>query len=181
MSIAVTYSILPLAEIEPGAVEHLLDVAFGTDRFIRTAYRMRDGVAAIPELSFAAVERGKLLGTLQSWPVMLLTPEGMQHRMTLVGPVAVDPALQRGGIGRALMTQLMNAARDSGYDALVMIGDPEYYGRFFEFAADDTGGWAVPGPVDRRRLLAHVTRIAALPAIGTIIPDTTFASAGRSA
>ncbi len=37
---------------------------------------------------------------------------------------------------------------------MAMIGDPEYYGRFFGFTADATANWELPGPVERRRLLA---------------------------
>ena len=39
-----------MSDIEPQAVEALLDAAFGTDRFGRTAYRIRAGVDAVPAL-----------------------------------------------------------------------------------------------------------------------------------
>ena len=38
---------------------------------------------------------------------------------------------------------------------MCLIGDPEYYGRFFGFDSARTGGWRLPGPVERRRLLAR--------------------------
>lgn len=174
------YRIIPIADVAPEAVETLLDAAFGTDRHGRTAYRMRDGVSAIPTLSFAAVDGEQLRGTVQSWPVALETDGetdgGFLHKFTLVGPVAVDPGLQRSGIGRALMKHLMARAAETGHDALVMIGDPEYYGRFFGFSAEATAQWQVPGPVERHRLLAHITRTGGLPPFGTIIPDPAFAS-----
>ena len=53
-----------MSDIEPQAVEDLLDTAFGSDRFGRTAYRIRQGMDAVPALSFAAVERGALIGTI---------------------------------------------------------------------------------------------------------------------
>jgi len=37
----------------------------------------------------------------------------------------------------------------------VLIGDPEYYGRHFGFIADQTANWELPGPFERRRLLAR--------------------------
>ena len=37
----------------------------------------------------------------------------------------------------------------------MLIGDPEYYGRFFGFSAEATAGWRLPGPVEARRLLAR--------------------------
>lgn len=159
--------IAPLSQTAPEAVESLLDMAFGADRRSRTAYRIREGMTAIPALSFAAFDSGRLVGSLQSWPVALDAVP-----MILVGPVAVAPEVQRGGIGQALMHALL--AIDMR-DPMVMIGDPEYYGRFFGFAADATQGWAVPGPVERHRLLARFA--GPLPVVGTLGPRT-FALAG---
>lgn len=151
-------ALVPLAQIDPQAVEALLDRAFGADRRARTAYRIRTGTAAIPAFSFAAVlEDGSLAGTIQCWPVTLACDSGESVPMVMVGPVAVEPALQRDGLGRALMDRMLDAV-DSGVaggDALMLIGDPEYYGRFFGFVADKTGGWRLPGPFEARRLLAR--------------------------
>ena len=163
--------IIPLSQIPDDDVEALLDAAFGADRHARTAYKLRRGTRAIPSLSFAAVEEGALVGSLQSWPVALETPSGERAPLTLVGPVAVDPVLQRSGIGRMLMTHMLTIADASDVDALMMIGDPEYYGRFFGFTADVTGGWALPGPVERHRLLARIRRMGGVPTEGVIGPD----------
>lgn len=147
--------IAPLSDADPAAVERLLDEAFGTDRHGRTAYRIRDGVAWLADLSFAAFDQERLIATLQCWPVALHTPQGLAFPFTLVGPVAVTPTQQRDGIGRRLMETMLAAGEAHDF---VLIGDPEYYGRFFGFTADATAGWAVPGPVERRRLLARLTR-----------------------
>ncbi|KGB54927.1 GCN5-related N-acetyltransferase [Sphingopyxis sp. LC81] len=155
--------LLPLSDIEPQAVEDLLDAAFGTDRFGRTAYRIREGVDAVPALSFALVEDGALIGTIQCWPVALRAPDGGEAPLVMVGPVAIRPDVQRGGHGRALMAQMLDAAETEADGALMMIGDPEYYGRFFGFTADATGGWDLPGPFERRRLLARAVNGHSLP------------------
>jgi predicted N-acetyltransferase YhbS len=146
-------ALVPLAQIDPQAIESLLDRAFGTDRRARTAYRVRAGTSAIPELSFAALlADGSLAGTIQCWPVALSCDSGESSPMVMVGPVAVEPELQQGGIGRALTEHLLAAA---GEQPLMLIGDPEYYGRFFGFTADRTGQWRLPGPFEARRLLAR--------------------------
>lgn len=171
----------PLSVAEPASVEALLDAAFGTDRHKRTAYRMREGCAPIAELSFSAWDDGRLIGTLQSWPVVWVAADvnGNERRVPLVmvGPVAVLPALQRGGTGRALMDALI-AAADRPPDtsgagaALMMIGDPEYYSRFWGFSADATGAWELPGPVERHRLLARAVRDARAPSgAGILLAD----------
>jgi predicted N-acetyltransferase YhbS len=155
--------LLPLSDIAPQAVEALLDAAFGADRFGRTAYRIRQGMDAIPRLSFAAVEDGALIGTIQCWPVAHRTADGAVTPLVMVGPVAVRPDLQRGGHGRVLMTHMLTAAEDGADGALMMIGDPEYYGRFFGFDADATAAWDLPGPFEQRRLLARAVNGHALP------------------
>ncbi|WP_157216487.1 GNAT family N-acetyltransferase [Flavisphingomonas formosensis] len=162
--------IVPLSRAAPDAVEAVLDAAFGTDRHGRTAYRMRAGVHAVPHLSFAAFDGDALIGTLQMWPVELAQPDGRAEPLVLLGPVAVIPCRQRDGIGRKMMDHALRAADSSGETALMLIGDPEYYGRFFGFDADATGSWEIPGPVERRRLLARLTGGRTLPATGAIRP-----------
>lgn len=147
---------LPIADIAPARIEHLLDLAFGSDRHGRTAYRIRDGMIAIPELSFAACEAGALIGSIQCWPIRFAADTGADVPLVQLGPVAVDPARQQSGIGRMLTARALDAAEMHGLaDALTLIGDPEYYGRFFGFDASRTAEWRVPGPVERHRLLAR--------------------------
>ena len=162
--------LVPLDQADPAAVERLLDAAFGTDRHRRTAYRLREGVAPIASLSLAALDAdGRLAGSLQSWPVKLTQTDGTSVPLVLVGPVAVDPAIQRQGLGREMMAHMLDVADATGAAPQVLIGDPEYYGRFFGFTADQTGGWDLPGPFERRRLLAR-TGERVLPAHGMIGP-----------
>lgn len=142
----------PLADADPNEVEALLDASFGADRRGRTAYKLREGMQAIPELSFAAWEEDRMVGALQCWPIALHNDAG-DTPLILVGPVAVDPERQQQGIGRAMMREMLTLAEDR--EALVLIGDPEYYGRHFGFIADQTANWELPGPFERRRLLAR--------------------------
>ena len=147
----------------PSVVEDLLDAAFGADRFGRTAYRIRQGMDAVPALSFAALEDGELVGTIQCWPVAHVAADGAATPLVMVGPVAVRPDLQRTGHGRTLMAHMLEAAETEADSALMMIGDPEYYGRFFGFTADATGAWDLPGPYEKRRLLARAVNGHRLP------------------
>jgi len=176
--------IVPLDRVSAAAVEALLDHAFGTDRATRTAYRMRAGTRALAALSFAALdEAGALTGTVQCWPVKLVreTETGAEQGveieaassdpLVMVGPVAVEPALQRAGTGRLLMRAAIDAAEALRAPPLMMIGDPEYYGRFFGFTADETGSWEIDGPVERRRLLARPCAGQIVPRFGRVVPD----------
>ena len=147
------FDLVPLADVPAQEVETLLDAAFGTDRHGRTAYRVREGMGAIPTLSFAVVEDGALVGSIQCWPVALAGDDGNSTPMVMVGPVAVSPARQNVGIGRALMWKAIEVAQDGG-EPLMLIGDPEYYAQF-GFDAEATGQWRLPGPFEQRRLLAR--------------------------
>lgn len=145
-----------LTSIDPVAIDALLDSAFGENRRMRTAYRIREGTNFDSVLSFAAIEDDDLVGLIQCWPVALTLDGGGFAPLLMVGPVAVMPSRQRDGIGRQLMSHMLAAAESAGLDgALMLIGDPEYYGRFFGFTAAQTRHWRAPGPVEQHRLLAR--------------------------
>ena len=70
----------------------------------------------------------------------------------------------------ALMLALIGALDQRAPLPLVMIGDAEYYGRFFGFTAAPTQQWQVPGPVDHKRLLVRCDNPAVLPREGALGP-----------
>ena len=77
-------------------IEPLLDRCFGFDRHHKTVYRLREGVAPIDKLSFVALAPdGGLLGSLRFWPIRIGAAPA-----SLLGPLAVEPALQGAGVGR---------------------------------------------------------------------------------
>lgn len=162
--------LVPLSDVAPAEVETLLDAAFGVDRRARTAYRLRDGTSPIAALSFAALDGGRLIGSIQCWPVALERPDGSAEPLAMVGPVAVAPDAQGKGVGKALMEAMLAAAKCTGYPGLMMIGDPDYYGRFFGFTADATAGWSVDGPVERHRLLARIAPGRSVAVAGRLRP-----------
>ncbi|MGK2909644.1 MAG: GNAT family N-acetyltransferase [Sphingobium sp.] len=169
--------ILPLHTQDESAVDALLDAAFGADRRGRTAYMIRHGMPWLPELSYAAQDPdGALAGTLQSWPIALHGSNGTMMPLVMVGPVAVRPDHQKGGIGRRMMDAVVRDARALGSAPLMMIGDPEYYGRFWGFSADGTAGWNAPGPFERHRLLALAIGNDALPTSGMLGPRLSAAA-----
>lgn len=163
--------IIPLDQVDPALVEALLDRAFEPERHRRTAYKVREGTEWLPGLSFAAIDEDEMLaGTIQCWPVALTDPAGRAHPMVMVGPVAVLPEQQGRGFGKALMTASLAALNPRAPLPQVMIGDPEYYGRFFGFTNEGTGGWDLPGPFEQRRLLVRCDNPAVLPAEGMLGP-----------
>ena len=164
-------AIIPLANVDPEAVESLLDAAFEPERRQRTAYKVREGTEWLPALSFAALDADDhLAGTIQCWPVSLTTPLGKASPMIMVGPVAVLPELQGQGYGKALVTACIGSISPEAPLPQVMIGDEDYYGRFWGFTAAHTKGWQLPGAWDPRRLLVRCANPAILPEEGMLGP-----------
>jgi predicted N-acetyltransferase YhbS len=165
-------SIIPLVQIDPALVESLLDESFGNARKERTAYKVRKGRERLEGGSLAAVDadENELVGSIQCWPTALTDENGKSHPMIMVGPVAVHPNCQSEGVGKALMAALLAEVQQGETLPLVMIGDPEYYERFFGFSAERTQGWKLPGPWDPSRLLARVDTNVALPEKGQLGP-----------
>lgn len=164
-------NLIPLDAVDAKLVDAVLDRAFEPGRRQRTAYRVREGMDWLPGLSFAALDADEhLVGTIQCWPVALTDPAGRAHPMIMVGPVAVLPEHQGEGYGKALMTASLAALSPEAPLPQVMIGDPEYYGRFWGFTNAYTGGWSLPGPFEQRRLLVRCDNPAVLPERGTLGP-----------
>ena len=171
-------NLIPLDSVDSALVEALLDRAFEPTRARRTAYKVREGTEWLPALSFAALDsQERLAGTIQCWPVALTepAPEGTKpkrHPLIMVGPVAVLPEQQGSGFGQALMRATLGALSPEAPLPQVMIGDAEYYERFFGFSAAHTGGWLLPGPWDPARLLCRTASPELLPARGMLGPWT---------
>lgn len=150
---------------DTGQVEHLLDMAFGPGRFAKTAYRLREGVEAIPELCLTAWEDGIMHGSLRFWPVAIgenSTPA------LLLGPLAVDPAQRGRGIAIGLMEMALEKAARMGHHIVVLVGDEEYYARV-GFSAAKAMALRLPGPVARNRLLARELTPGALTGVCGLI------------
>lgn len=149
------FEIVPQSDEDFAAVEALLDVSFGPDRMKKTAYRLREGVAPVADLSFVAKKDGAVVGTIRFWPIVIKTETKPQQKIPalLLGPIAVEPSLKGQGIGIGLMRTGLAAARGLGAKIIVLVGDLDYYSRV-GFSRAPAAGLRMPGPVDPDRLLA---------------------------
>lgn len=140
------FEILPERSADAPLIEPLLDRAFGPDRKSRTVYRLREGIEPLPGMSFSAVHPdGSLLASLRFWPILIEETPAI-----LLGPLAVEPAYQGRGAGRALVRHALKEARCLGHRLCIVVGEPEYY-RPYGFTAASPYGLVLPGPVDPRR------------------------------
>ena len=154
-----------------GAREALLDLCFGEARFAKASERLREGRLPADGLSFAAVDRGRVVGSVRLWHVTA----GPGRPALLLGPLAVHPDWRGRGIGAALMRRALREAAQLGHRAVLLVGDAPYYGRF-GFSAEKTGALWLPGPYEKDRLLAREIVSGALDGAGGLIsPASTCA------
>jgi putative acetyltransferase len=93
-------------------------------------------------LSLVAEAQGEIVGHVAFSPVTI--PDGTRGWFGL-GPVSVEPARQREGIGGALVRAGLEQLHDLEATGCVVLGDPAYYGRF-GYAHDPALTYPVPMP-----------------------------------
>jgi predicted N-acetyltransferase YhbS len=170
----IEFRILPQRPQDPAHFDALLDRTFGTDRLGKTVYRLRDGIADLEALRFVAVDADeRLLASLRFWPILIETTPTI-----LLGPLAVEPALQGRGIGKALVRHGLSEARRLGHRICVVVGGPEYYG-LFGFVSAVAAGLVLPGPVEPERFQVLELEHGALEGLRGMIGPAPGA-AGRS-
>jgi predicted N-acetyltransferase YhbS len=144
------------------AREAVLDRAFGECRHEKPSQRLRDGRYPARGLSFVAADNGRVIGTVRLWNVTIGGCAAL-----LLGPLAVDPHAQSRGVGAALMRRALGEARRLGHEAVLLVGDEAYYGRF-GFSAEKTSGLTLAGRQDRRLLALELSPGALDGAAGVI-------------
>lgn len=149
---------------DAAAVAALNDAVFGPGRYVRAAYRLREGVGPDLALSVVAEFEGRIVGSVRMTPI-LIGP----HRAHLLGPLVVEPAHQNRGGGKALVAAAVGNAREAGYALILLVGDEPYYGPL-GFRRISTADVIMPGPVDPQRLLvAELREGAAAGLAGTVV------------
>jgi len=143
-----SFKITPEQNSHACAIEELLDLAFGPGRFAKTAYRLREGVDSIPDLSFSGFFGDDLVATIRFWPVKI----GADTPALMLGPLAVDPAMRGKGWGLEMIEAGLGHARGHGHQLVVLVGDETYYARQ-GFKKVPPGQITMPGPCDPQRLL----------------------------
>lgn len=110
----------------PGCDEHFL------------AHKLRSHPDFIAGLDFVAEIGGKIAGNIMFTESRIVAPDcGMTYPVLTFGPLSVLPEYQKQGVGAALIAHSCQEAREQGYGAVLIYGDPEYYSRFgFRPAAD---------------------------------------------
>ena len=142
------FTFAPERASDAAAVERLSERAFGPGRFAKTAYRLREGVEGSPTLSFVARVGTLLVGANRMTPIDIGGAPAL-----MLGPLVVEPAFQKLGLGEQLIRMSLDAARAEGHRLVLLVGDQAYYARN-GFKPVPDGQIVLPGPVDPERLMA---------------------------
>lgn len=101
----------------PGCNEHYL------------LHIMRGSTSFIPELDVVAVHGSRIVGNIVYATSVIRTDGGKEYEVLSMGPIAVLPEYQRRGIGRRMIDYTRARAREMGFRAILLYGDPDYYSR----------------------------------------------------
>jgi len=152
------------------AIERLHDRTFGPGRFVLSAYRLREHVDHLLDLSFTAWIGTLLVGSVRQLPVLVGDTKAL-----LLGPLTVEPPFRGRGVGRALLERALKDAKARGHRLVLLVGDEAYYARV-GFRAVPNGRAIMPGPVDYSRLLVAELVDGAFDGVsGAIRPDWSLA------
>lgn len=139
----------PNSAVEPevpadvSAADMLVLAAFGPGRFAKTAERLREQAGI--EAGFVVREGGRIVGSVRLWRIEIDRTAAL-----FLGPIAVDAASRRAGLGADLVAACVEHARAAGTGGVLLVGDPPYFSRFGFQAAPDV---RLPGPVDQGRVM----------------------------
>ncbi len=109
------------------AVREVNERAFGQPEEAGIIDRLRSRGKVL--LSLVAVREDRVVGHILFTRVFV---ESGEEGFTAVGlgPMAILPELQKQGIGSLLVREGLDACRQEGHEAVVLVGHPEYYPRF---------------------------------------------------
>jgi predicted N-acetyltransferase YhbS len=159
-------TILPEKPNDADAIERLHERTFGPGRFVLSAYRLREHVDHLLDLSFTARIGTLLVGSVRQLPICIGDTPAL-----MLGPLTVEPPFRKRGVGRALLDRALDDAKKAGHRLVLLVGDETYYSRV-GFKTVPKGRATMPGPVDHSRLLVAELVEAAFDGVsGTIRPD----------
>jgi predicted N-acetyltransferase YhbS len=159
-------TILPETSNDAQLIERLHERTFGPGRFVLSAYRLREQVDHLLDLSFTARIGTLLVGSVRQLPIRI-----GDARALLLGPLTVEPPFRDRGIGRALLERALGEARARGHRLVFLVGDEAYY-RQVGFKRVPKGRVTMPGPVDYDRVLVAELVEGAFDGVsGAVRPD----------
>ncbi len=102
----------------PGCDDHLL------------IHKLREKKQFIKALDFVATHNDKIVGNIVYVEAKITGNDDKDYKIVAFGPVSVLPEYQHQGVGSKLIKHTAQLAKEMGYKAILIYGEPEYYKRF---------------------------------------------------
>lgn len=118
--------------VDAASIDSLLRRCFETPAEAELVQQLReDGLLTLGVV--ATDDEGQVLGYAAFSPVTL---DGEDNQWVGLAPLAVDSAMRGEELGKQLIYEGLDTLNEFGYAAVVVLGDPAFYGRYgFEPAA----------------------------------------------
>ena len=88
---------------------------------------MRACPAFLPELDYVAADGEKIVGGIAYVKSTIIGDDGRRHEVLCLGPISVLPEYQGRGIAGKMIERTAAIARELGFCAIVLCGDPDCY------------------------------------------------------
>ncbi|BEM65790.1 N-acetyltransferase [Serratia nevei] len=112
--------------VDAAGIDALLRRAFGRDDEADLVQQLReDGLLTLGVV--ATDDEGGVVGYAAFSPVDVA---GEDRQWVALAPLAVDESLRRQGLAEKLVYEGLDSLNEFSYAAVVVLGDPVYYGRF---------------------------------------------------
>lgn len=102
----------------PGCFEHFV------------IHKLRQDESFVKELDYVLEEDGKIIANIVYAKGNLKLEDGTITGILLFGPVSVLPEYQKKGYGEKIINYTMEKAKEQGYAAIVITGNPNYYKKY---------------------------------------------------
>ncbi len=118
--------------VDAASIDSLLRRCFPTSAEAELVQQLReDGLLTLGVV--ATDDEGQVLGYAAFSPVTLAEED---RQWVGLAPLAVDESVRKQGLGKQLIYEGLDTLNEFGYAAVVVLGDPAYFGRYgFEPAA----------------------------------------------
>jgi predicted N-acetyltransferase YhbS len=103
---------------KPGCDEHLV------------AHKLRSVDAFVKELDYVACRNSKIIGNIMYSKAKVVDANTNQFEVLCLGPVCVLPRYQGKGIGKSLIAESIEKARELQFKGIFLMGNPAYYSKF---------------------------------------------------
>ena len=101
----------------PGCLEHFV------------LHRLRQDPAFVPELNFIMEKDRRLIGQSISMRAVIKADDGRDIPILTMGPICIDPAYQRTGLGKRLLDHVLETSTELGFGAVCFEGNIGFYGK----------------------------------------------------